>query len=1036
MKFVMPLLLFSIVSSCLNEDEVIRVPSVRSHANIEEEKGESADASTQNSEYFIISEALNLSLKENDAEDYLQLISSKDPIYQIDEELLNLGVTRDLLYSEIEISKKAKKMNCSKQKYSEQVSSIEDLSTKIRKKNLCGQIFVQSCLGIANRSSYSSSNDTYIENTPIKLEWPCKDDNLKVSVADYYFNDDHSQIHISLAHTQFLKKVQLSNGKACKASEPWLEVSASPSELSLSSKNFKGSISLLAMDSFGNQSECIKFELLDYDEDNRKLSSKEGHSDDQESELAHQDESEAATIKDLHIVFSSSVTKITNLNKVEMKVIFSEPVESFHPEDIEISHASVEDFYQESEQVYTFSLTDLNHHVELNIAQGALFSHEGISNSEAAFFSILVDHSSPEVFGLETNLDGGSEQVWTWSCSEECSYRYVIDQEPDTQPTGSYLDHSSAIQSSGDGLYYIHLQARDKAGNESEVVHASALLQNRDPVAQSIPSLISDDAHSKQSPILDWAALEFDFDQAVAVEIAIGYDLNNDGWDTEDENRSLNWQEVPSGLQKSHYRVRDGYDNFAINLSPQKQFRTSIRLRNTHGEYSHPKTSAFWSLKWKSFEWSDDQSLNDHIIPAASSLYTHALSFPAKDPISINGLSFNRGASEGAYQIDALTSMLNNLANDSIGLESDKIEQSFHYGVNPVQLKLFNLDPNKTYTFTWFNGDWTGSCDGSNQLQIEDTDSGLTSELFDRNCHSIQSYSYTGRETLSLQITSSTGSPHLYGFTNKEEPSPSKSLSLIQAVAPLSFWADASDLQSLKQNSDCSLPALQLGDHVKCWQDKSGKQNHMLPVTGNARLETSPDEHAKLYLPEASSLQASNINLDFSKGKDIFLTFQYTSGTGAALNWNTTSPNNSLIPYAMNPAHGTIIGNGASRLGRNDFKYWFGQEHTENQTHIARISANKDSISLIRDGGDTIYSGANYVNSNNILRIGQKLGTSNEFANGYYAELLVFNRELSKTEAQVVEGYLACKWNLRSQLPQEHPYYAFSDKNKLRCPVD
>jgi hypothetical protein len=43
---------------------------------------------------------------------------------------------------------------------------------------------------------------------------------------------------------------------------------------------------------------------------------------------------------------------------------------------------------------------------------------------------------------------------------------------------------------------------------------------------------------------------------------------------------------------------------------------------------------------------------------------------------------------------------------------------------------------------------------------------------------------------------------------------------------------------------------------------------------------------------------------------------------------------------------------------------------------------------------------------------------------GNIAEAVVYTSQLSTTNRQTVEGYLAIKWGLKSQLPSNHPYYA------------
>jgi hypothetical protein len=46
----------------------------------------------------------------------------------------------------------------------------------------------------------------------------------------------------------------------------------------------------------------------------------------------------------------------------------------------------------------------------------------------------------------------------------------------------------------------------------------------------------------------------------------------------------------------------------------------------------------------------------------------------------------------------------------------------------------------------------------------------------------------------------------------------------------------------------------------------------------------------------------------------------------------------------------------------------------------------------------------------------------NETWPGHLCEIIIYNRSITTTERQKVEGYLAYKWGLRSKFPGNHPY--------------
>jgi len=43
---------------------------------------------------------------------------------------------------------------------------------------------------------------------------------------------------------------------------------------------------------------------------------------------------------------------------------------------------------------------------------------------------------------------------------------------------------------------------------------------------------------------------------------------------------------------------------------------------------------------------------------------------------------------------------------------------------------------------------------------------------------------------------------------------------------------------------------------------------------------------------------------------------------------------------------------------------------------------------------------------------------------GWVMEIVMFNTQLSQTNQQKMEGYLAWKWGIQTSLPSAHPYYS------------
>ncbi len=115
------------------------------------------------------------------------------------------------------------------------------------------------------------------------------------------------------------------------------------------------------------------------------------------------------------------------------------------------------------------------------------------NESQVIHAAAALDNTAPSIIGLTDDTAPRRLKNWSWSSDDlDASFRYVIDQLPDTEPDGSYAANWSAEQASGNGSYYLHIQARDSSGNESAVQHIAALLDNIAPtIATSSLSLIT-----------------------------------------------------------------------------------------------------------------------------------------------------------------------------------------------------------------------------------------------------------------------------------------------------------------------------------------------------------------------------------------------------------------------------------------------------------------------------------------------------------------------------------------------------------------
>ncbi|MBN2242942.1 MAG: hypothetical protein JW793_09660, partial [Acidobacteria bacterium] len=125
------------------------------------------------------------------------------------------------------------------------------------------------------------------------------------------------------------------------------------------------------------------------------------------------------------------------------------------------------------------------------------------------------------IFISDTGTDTPVRSVtWAWTATVAgCTFRYEINQSqtPDTLPGLDWGDETSASVETGDGIRYIHVQARSPDGTESSAATAGALLDNTPPPAvtdfqaEAGPARVS---LSWANPLNDFAGVMIRYDTA------------------------------------------------------------------------------------------------------------------------------------------------------------------------------------------------------------------------------------------------------------------------------------------------------------------------------------------------------------------------------------------------------------------------------------------------------------------------------------------------------------------------------------------
>ena len=101
-------------------------------------------------------------------------------------------------------------------------------------------------------------------------------------------------------------------------------------------------------------------------------------------------------------------------------------------------------------------------------------------------------------------------------------------------------------------------------------------------------------------------------------------------------------------------------------------------------------------------------------------------------------------------------------------------------------------------------------------------------------------------------------------------------------------------------------------------------------------------------------------------------------------------------------------------------------EHASGNVQIVSKSSTSDwSISTLRvaPNSQSLWVDGQIVGSQAFGQGALAIDKVGENFNGEIAEVLVFDNQVNAVNRQKIEGYLAHKWSLSSQLPELHPYY-------------
>lgn len=236
------------------------------------------------------------------------------------------------------------------------------------------------------------------------------------------------------------------------------------------------------------------------------------------------------------------------------------------------------------------------------------------------------------------------------------------------------------------------------------------------------------------------------------------------------------------------------------------------------------------------------------------------------------------------------------------------------------------------------------------------------------------------------------------------------------SISGCQLWLDGSDSSRLTLS----------GSNVTQWSDKSGVGNNATPYS------TSPQRVGNSVLFSGSNAIKCGKFLT-SISYSVFIVNNFASGFTNKISFGC---------WKVEYGSFTYVEDGSIRVGVNNS----GNYNVDASTSTASFNTNRIyglTLSSSSTPGSAFTFNGSIDGSNVSLSGTSTSGNATTCAeevtigglmedsipkyqlNGYVYEVIVYNSALSTAQRQQVEGYLAWKWGLRSNLPAGHPYINF-----------
>ncbi|MBX2903964.1 MAG: hypothetical protein KF872_10450, partial [Chitinophagales bacterium] len=253
------------------------------------------------------------------------------------------------------------------------------------------------------------------------------------------------------------------------------------------------------------------------------------------------------------------------------------------------------------------------------------------------------------------------------------------------------------------------------------------------------------------------------------------------------------------------------------------------------------------------------------------------------------------------------------------------------------------------------------------------------------------------------------------GLTDNCSNGSSAQMDVVSGISGLTLWtrADAGVVKDAAGN-------------VSQWRDLSGNNNHFTQsAPGNRPTLTSSNANfngrpSLTFNTSQYMTNLTNIGGGGNVAYTMFTVSRLSGGTNARL--LSSASTNWLLGY---------WGGYVDRAYTNN---WIAGSSTSvnSVAHMYSISSSGTggNGTVFYDYGNVIATGtAGTPNAPGVIQLNGYSGGLNEMSNGEVCEVIYYNRVLTNSERQLVEGYLAFKYNLSSPIVSHQAYQTYSNGN-------